>query len=89
MCYWRRPLQDSQLTKVEVYEFMQDCNVQKKYGPSASFIDLDMKPLKEMKHYYELDQQIVGAYIQMVKDKEAHDCGESIDESSNSYMPKC
>ncbi|KAL6511785.1 Inositol-pentakisphosphate 2-kinase [Orobanche gracilis] len=55
----------------------------------ASFIDLDMKPLKKMKHYYELDQQIVGAYVQMVKDKEAHDCGESINESSNSCMPKC
>ncbi|KAK6115318.1 hypothetical protein DH2020_007587 [Rehmannia glutinosa] len=37
----------------------------------ASFIDLDMKPLKKMKHYYELDQQIVSYYVQMVKDTEA------------------
>ncbi|KAK9270390.1 hypothetical protein L1049_025969 [Liquidambar formosana] len=33
----------------------------------AFFIDLDMKPLKKMEHYYELDQKIVSYYNQMVK----------------------
>ncbi|GFP98397.1 inositol-pentakisphosphate 2-kinase [Phtheirospermum japonicum] len=55
----------------------------------ASFIDLDMKPLKKMKRYYELDQQIVSFYLQMEKDKEAMDFGESIEESSKSCMAKC
>ncbi|XP_020551028.1 inositol-pentakisphosphate 2-kinase IPK1 isoform X5 [Sesamum indicum] len=39
----------------------------------ASFIDLDMKPLKKMEYYYKLDQQIVSFYVKMVKDKEAID----------------
>ncbi|KAL1823367.1 hypothetical protein ACET3Z_010145 [Daucus carota] len=33
----------------------------------ASFIDLDMKPLKKMAYYFELDQKIVRHYSQMVK----------------------
>ncbi|KAF8405267.1 hypothetical protein HHK36_010168 [Tetracentron sinense] len=33
----------------------------------AYFIDLDMKPLKKMVHYYELDQRIVSCYTQMLK----------------------
>ncbi|KAL0360648.1 UNVERIFIED_CONTAM: Inositol-pentakisphosphate 2-kinase [Sesamum radiatum] len=41
----------------------------------ASFIDLDMKPLKKMEYYYKLDQQIVSFYVKMVKDKEAIDNG--------------
>ncbi|KAA8537591.1 hypothetical protein F0562_027199 [Nyssa sinensis] len=35
----------------------------------ASFIDLDMKPLKKMERYYKLDQQIVSCYTQMLKTK--------------------
>ncbi|KAH0744693.1 hypothetical protein KY290_032686 [Solanum tuberosum] len=35
----------------------------------ASFIDLDLKPLKRMEYYYKLDQQIVNCYVQMVKSK--------------------
>ncbi|KAL2249758.1 UNVERIFIED_CONTAM: Inositol-pentakisphosphate 2-kinase [Sesamum indicum] len=31
----------------------------------ASFIDLDMKPLKKMEYYYKLDQQIVSFYVKM------------------------
>ncbi|XP_057772004.1 inositol-pentakisphosphate 2-kinase-like isoform X2 [Salvia miltiorrhiza] len=50
----------------------------------ASFIDLDMKPLKKMEYYYELDQQIVKHYVQMVKDTDALDCGESTQESLKS-----
>lgn len=33
----------------------------------ASFIDLDMKPLKKMEYYYELDQKIVKYYSEMMK----------------------
>ncbi|KAL3639134.1 Inositol-pentakisphosphate 2-kinase [Castilleja foliolosa] len=47
----------------------------------ASFIDLDMKPLKKMKRYYELDQQIVSFYLQMEKEMEAIHYGERIEES--------
>lgn len=35
----------------------------------AYFIDLDMKPLKKMQYYYELDQKIVSCYTQMMKTK--------------------
>ncbi|XVE69839.1 hypothetical protein DITRI_Ditri10aG0023900 [Diplodiscus trichospermus] len=31
------------------------------------FIDLDLKPLKKMEHYYVLDKKIVSCYSQMVK----------------------
>lgn len=36
----------------------------------AYFIDLDMKPLKKMEYYYELDQKIVRHYTRNVKDKQ-------------------
>ncbi|KAK1299459.1 Inositol-pentakisphosphate 2-kinase [Acorus calamus] len=36
----------------------------------ASFIDLDMKPLKKMVYYYELDQKIVSFYTRTEKTKE-------------------
>ncbi|XP_019152349.1 PREDICTED: inositol-pentakisphosphate 2-kinase-like isoform X1 [Ipomoea nil] len=32
----------------------------------ASFIDLDLKPLKKMEFYYELDKKIVSSYLTMV-----------------------
>ncbi|RZC66456.1 hypothetical protein C5167_010148 [Papaver somniferum] len=31
----------------------------------AYFIDLDMKPLKKMEYYYELDQKIVRCYSRL------------------------
>ncbi|XP_042046753.1 inositol-pentakisphosphate 2-kinase-like isoform X2 [Salvia splendens] len=49
----------------------------------ASFIDLDMKPLKRMEYYYKLDQQIVNNYGQMLKDIEVLDCVETTQESLN------
>ncbi|XP_047957149.1 inositol-pentakisphosphate 2-kinase-like isoform X1 [Salvia hispanica] len=49
----------------------------------AFFIDLDMKPLKKMEYYYELDQQIVNYYVQMLKDTDVLDCDETTHESLN------
>uniref|UniRef100_A0A7N0UYT8 Uncharacterized protein n=1 Tax=Kalanchoe fedtschenkoi TaxID=63787 RepID=A0A7N0UYT8_KALFE len=37
-----------------------------------SFIDLDMRRLEKMEHYYELDQGIVGWYNQMIHDQESN-----------------
>lgn len=34
----------------------------------AFFIDLDLKPLEKMEHYYKLDQKIVRCYTQIAKD---------------------
>lgn len=31
------------------------------------FIDLDLKPMKKMEEYYELDKKIVGLYRKMVE----------------------
>ena len=42
-----------------------------------------MKPLKKMEYYYELDQQIVNYYVQMLKDTDVLDCGEPTQESLN------
>lgn len=42
-----------------------------------------MKPLKRMEYYYKLDQQIVNNYVQMLKDTEVLDCGETTQESLN------
>lgn len=40
-----------------------------------------------MEYYYELDQQIVNYYVQMVKDRDALDHGESTQESLKSRVP--
>lgn len=48
----------------------------------ASFIDLDMKPLKKMEYYYKLDQQIVSCYVKMKRAAEEVDESESIKETS-------
>lgn len=42
-----------------------------------------MKPVKRMEYYYKLDQQIVNNYVQMLKDTEVLDCGETTQESLN------
>ncbi|KAH6764991.1 Inositol-pentakisphosphate 2-kinase family protein [Perilla frutescens var. hirtella] len=65
--------------------FLESCK--QTFCYKASFIDLDMKPLKKMEYYYELDKQIVSYYIKMVKDKDVLDCGESTQESLKSGVP--
>uniref|UniRef100_A0A7N0ZTB3 Inositol-pentakisphosphate 2-kinase n=1 Tax=Kalanchoe fedtschenkoi TaxID=63787 RepID=A0A7N0ZTB3_KALFE len=42
------------------------------FNYKMSFIDLDMKRLEKMEHYYELDQGIVGWYNQMIHDQESN-----------------
>lgn len=39
----------------------------------ASFIDLDLKPLKKMEQYYELDKKIVNCYTQMLETDQVAD----------------
>ncbi|PSS31320.1 Inositol-pentakisphosphate 2-kinase [Actinidia chinensis var. chinensis] len=51
----------------------------------ASFIDLDMKSLKKMEHYYELDQQIVRCYAQMVNGEHQVEKPTSVDPYRNTY----
>lgn len=45
----------------------------------ASFIDLDLKPLKKMEEYYELDKKIVCCYTQMVETEQEADEATSIE----------
>lgn len=45
-------------------------STEQKFEYKAYFIDLDLKPLKRMPYYYELDQKIVSCYQQM-KSKES------------------
>ncbi|XP_028087950.1 inositol-pentakisphosphate 2-kinase-like isoform X1 [Camellia sinensis] len=51
----------------------------------ASFIDLDMRPLKKMEHYYELDKQIVSFYTQVVNRKHQAEKVVSIDANRTAY----
>ncbi|XP_022880009.1 inositol-pentakisphosphate 2-kinase-like [Olea europaea var. sylvestris] len=48
----------------------------------VAFIDLDMKPLKKMEYYYQLDQQIVSCYVKMKRAAKEVDNRESIKETS-------
>lgn len=43
----------------------------------VNFIDLDMKPLKKMEHYYQLDQKIASCYIENKKENADHEPGEA------------
>lgn len=45
--------------------FLESTN--QNFDYKASFIDLDMKPLKKMEYYYELDQKIVRHYLEMME----------------------
>ncbi|XP_022894546.1 inositol-pentakisphosphate 2-kinase-like [Olea europaea var. sylvestris] len=47
----------------------------------ASFIDMDMKPLKKMERHYKLDQQIVSCYVQMKRAAKEVEDRESIKET--------
>ncbi|KAL5713009.1 inositol-pentakisphosphate 2-kinase [Ranunculus cassubicifolius] len=40
-------------------------STKQRFEYKAYFIDLDMKPLKKMGHYYELDQRIVKCFMEM------------------------
>ncbi|KAF6161815.1 hypothetical protein GIB67_008576 [Kingdonia uniflora] len=44
-------------------------SINQRFDYKAYFIDLDMKPLMKMVHYYELDQKIVSCYTQKEKMK--------------------
>ncbi|KAH0864325.1 hypothetical protein HID58_081536 [Brassica napus] len=51
----------------------KDCSVMISFRSTDAvhFIDLDMRPLKKMEVYYELDKKIMNTYLEMVKKKEA------------------
>lgn len=53
----------------------------------VSFIDLDMKPLKKMLYYYELDQKIVCCYKNMMKTTKPPEISSSV-EGKTSYEDK-
>ncbi|XP_050267512.1 LOW QUALITY PROTEIN: inositol-pentakisphosphate 2-kinase-like [Quercus robur] len=56
----------------------------------ASFIDLDLKPLKKMGKYYELDKKIVRCYTKMVVTKQEADEATSMEAyTTNKDKIKC
>ncbi|OVA00539.1 Inositol-pentakisphosphate 2-kinase [Macleaya cordata] len=60
-----RPREDGD--KVSSYSTVCLESTNQIFDYKAYFIDLDMKPLKKMVHYYELDQKIVSCYTKMEK----------------------
>ncbi|WZZ10787.1 hypothetical protein YC2023_096708 [Brassica napus] len=46
-------------------------SAKQEFDYKVHFIDLDMRPLKKMEVYYELDKKIMNTYLEMVKKKEA------------------
>ncbi|XP_059634622.1 inositol-pentakisphosphate 2-kinase-like [Cornus florida] len=62
-----RPRQDGDLGSANSVVFLESTS--QSFDYKASFLDLDMKPLKKMEQYYKLDQQIVRCYTQMLKSK--------------------
>ncbi|KAJ8429816.1 hypothetical protein Cgig2_004400 [Carnegiea gigantea] len=60
-----RPRDDSD--RVSAYRTIHLESTQQTFEVKAHFIDLDLKSLKKMEYYYELDQKIVNCYKQMVK----------------------
>ncbi|XP_018447056.1 inositol-pentakisphosphate 2-kinase [Raphanus sativus] len=46
-------------------------SAKQEFDYKVHFIDLDMRPLKKMEVYYELDKKIMKTYLEMMKKKEA------------------
>ncbi|KAL9254671.1 Inositol-pentakisphosphate 2-kinase IPK1-like protein [Drosera capensis] len=59
-----RPRQDGDPESAYSSVYLESTNQSFEY--KAYFIDLDLRPLKKMEYYYELDQEIVNCYTQMV-----------------------
>ncbi|KAF6158240.1 hypothetical protein GIB67_015034 [Kingdonia uniflora] len=62
-----RPKMDEDQMSLHNTVYLESIN--QRFDYKAYFIDLDMKPLKKMVHYYELDQKIVSCYTQKEKMK--------------------
>ncbi|KAK2994143.1 hypothetical protein RJ640_020948 [Escallonia rubra] len=75
-----RPRENGDLESPYNVVFLESTN--QTFDYKVSFIDLDIKPLKKMEYYYELDNQIVKLCTQMVRLKHQPENGASIEESS-------
>ncbi|KAJ4963463.1 hypothetical protein NE237_023402 [Protea cynaroides] len=60
-----RPREDGDPGSAHNSVFLKSTN--QSFDYKVNFIDLDLKPLKNMVYYYELDQKIVSCYTQMEK----------------------
>ncbi|KAM7531846.1 hypothetical protein LguiB_035256 [Lonicera macranthoides] len=76
-----RPRQNGDLNSLYDAVLLESAN--QTFDYKASFIDLDMKPLKKMEFYYELDQEIVNCYNHKVKiEHQSNNAAASIEETS-------
>ncbi|KAF6148096.1 hypothetical protein GIB67_024271 [Kingdonia uniflora] len=62
-----RPKMDQDQMSLHNIVYLESIN--QRFDYKSFFIDLDMKPLKKMVHYYELDQKNVSCYTQKEKMK--------------------
>ncbi|KAH9624291.1 hypothetical protein KSS87_014019 [Heliosperma pusillum] len=67
------------------YRTMYLNSTNQRFKCKACFIDLDLKPLKKMEFYYELDQKIVNCYRQMVNPVLGAANGGTIKEGETGY----
>ncbi|XWS25801.1 hypothetical protein CRYUN_Cryun27aG0098700 [Craigia yunnanensis] len=62
-----RPKEDGDLLSGSSHNTVYLGSTNQVFEYKVYFIDLDLKPLKKMEDYYELDKKIVSCYSQMVK----------------------
>ncbi|XVF36067.1 hypothetical protein REPUB_Repub19eG0026300 [Reevesia pubescens] len=62
-----RPKEDGDLLSGSSHNTVYLGSTNQVFEYKVYFIDLDLRPLKKMEHYYELDKNIVSCYSQMVK----------------------
>ncbi|XWS14544.1 hypothetical protein CRYUN_Cryun35bG0019000 [Craigia yunnanensis] len=62
-----RPKEDGDLPSGSSHKTVYLGSTNQVFEYKVYFIDLDLKPLKKMEDYYELDKKIVNCYSQMVK----------------------
>ncbi|KAJ6684876.1 INOSITOL POLYPHOSPHATE KINASE 1 [Salix purpurea] len=58
-----RPMKDGAIGSPNNHVYLQSTN--QSFNYKVNFIDLDLKPLKKMVDYYELDKKILNCFIQM------------------------
>ncbi|XP_031129608.1 inositol-pentakisphosphate 2-kinase-like [Ipomoea triloba] len=67
-----RPREDGK--RESSYSLVSLKSTNQNFDYKASFIDLDLKPLKKMEYYYELDKKIVSSYVKMVNSGKGMAC---------------
>ncbi|XP_043713241.1 inositol-pentakisphosphate 2-kinase-like isoform X2 [Telopea speciosissima] len=80
-----RPREDGDQGSPHSTVYLKSTN--QSFDCKVHFIDLDMKPLKKMVHYYELDQKIVSCYTQMEMEHGPSNIASNVGFEANDIQP--